>query len=419
MTVMRKTDSPIWQSQWIALLLTGVLAGVAGMLIALLLHEIQHLAFGYSQRSLIGGPPFLQGVSDASALRRLAVLSAAGIVAGCGWWLLARYAKKRVSVGTAVNDVTQPMPTVTTLCHAFLQVITVAMGSPLGRESAPREVGALFGGSIARFYGLSAQETKRVIACGAGAGLAAVYNVPLAGAIFTLEVLLVTISWDAVIAAVVTSAVAAFVASLVLGNERQYLFSAPEAPFSLIVWAMLSGPLFGYAASLFRRMTKTARRQVKSNWQMPVFCFIAFACLGLLSIWFPQLPGNGRGPVQLSFGGGVTLPLAAILIGLKVLSIWLVLRSGAEGGLLTPGLAIGALLGALMFLIVGSFFPNADMAEFALTGGAAFLASSMQMPLTAIVLLMEFTGMDFSFFVPLTLCVAGAYMTCRYCEKTE
>ncbi len=61
MTVMRKTDSPIWQSQWIALLLTGVLAGVAGMLIALLLHEIQHLAFGYSQRSLIGGPPFLQG----------------------------------------------------------------------------------------------------------------------------------------------------------------------------------------------------------------------------------------------------------------------------------------------------------------------------------------------------------------------
>ncbi len=184
------------------------------------------------------------------------------------------------------------------------------MGSPLGRESAPREVGALFGGSIARFYGLSAQETKRVIACGAGAGLAAVYNVPLAGAIFTLEVLLVTISWDAVIAAVVTSAVAAFVASLVLGNERQYLFSAPS-PFSLIVWAMLSGPLFGYAASLFRRMTKTARRQVKSNWQMPVFCFIAFACLGLLSIWFPQLPGNGRGPVQLSFGGGVNVAVGS------------------------------------------------------------------------------------------------------------
>ena len=104
------------------------------------------------------------------------------------------------------------------------------------------------------------------------------------------------------------------------------------------------------------------------------------------------------------------------MIALKVLIIWMVLRSGAEGGLLTPGLAIGALLGAILYLVVGRFFPGGTMAEFALTGGAAFVASSMMMPLTAIVLLMEFTGMDFSFFVPLTLCVAGAYMTCRFCE---
>lgn len=411
------SDTPSsWQRRWIALLLTGLLSGLTGMLIALLLHEIQHLVFGYSQQSLIGGPPFLQGVTDASALRRFAALTGAGIIAGCGWWLLTRYARPRMSVTTALRETSHPMPVFTTVCHALLQVVTVAMGSPLGRESAPREVGALFGGHIALRSGLNEQETRLVIACGAGAGLAAVYNVPLAGAIFTLEVLLVTISWDAVIAAIVSSALAAFVASLVLGNERQYQFIAPAAPVSLIVWAALSGPLFGYAASLFRRMTRQARSQVQSNWQMPLFCLIAFACLGLLAIWFPQLPGNGRGPVQLSFGGGVTLPLATMLIGLKVLSIWMVLRSGAEGGLLTPGLAIGALLGALMFLIVGPVFPGGSMAAFALTGGAAFLASSMQMPLTAIVLLMEFTGMDFSFFVPLTLCVAGAYMTCRYVE---
>ncbi len=85
------------------------------------------------------------------------------------------------------------------------------------------------------------------------------------------------------------------------------------------------------------------------------------------------------------------------------------LRSGAEGGLLTPGLAIGALLGALMFLIVGSFFPNADMAEFALTGARPSSASSMQMPLTAIVLLMEFTGMDFSFCAADVMCGGCLY----------
>ncbi len=413
---MRENTVSGWQRRWLALLLTALFAGTAGMAIALILHGIQHLAFGYSQQSLIGGAPFLQGVTDASALRRVASLTLAGLIAGWGWWLLARYAKKRVSVSAAVNDVAHPMPTFTTLMHALLQVVTVAMGSPLGREGAPREVGALFGGGIARRIGLNGPDTRLVIACGAGAGLAAVYNVPLAGAIFTLEVLLVSISWDAVIAAITTSSVAAFVSALVLGNERQYLFSAPTAPLSLVIWAALSGPLFGYAASRFRLMTARARAGVQTNWQLPLFCFCAFACLGLLAIWFPQLPGNGRGPVQLSFGGGVTLQLAAILIALKVLTIWMVLRSGAEGGLLTPGLAIGALLGAMLFLLVGRFFPDGTMAEFALTGGAAFLASSMMMPLTAIVLLMEFTGMDFSFFVPLTLCVAGAYTTCRYCE---
>jgi H+/Cl- antiporter ClcA len=88
-----------------------------------------------------------------------------------------------------------------------------------------------------------------MIACGAGAGLAAVYNVPLAGAVFTLEVLLVSFSWDAAIAAVVTSALAAWIATLGLGDEHQYRFTTELASTSLVFWGALSGPIMGCGLS--------------------------------------------------------------------------------------------------------------------------------------------------------------------------
>ena len=116
-----------WLQRWTALLLTGILAGLGGMLLALLLHEIQHLVYGYSQKALISPQSFLEGVTDASAQRRFLALLAAGLIAGCGWWLLARYGKKRVSISAAVNQPDKPMPGITTLIHSLLQIITVAM----------------------------------------------------------------------------------------------------------------------------------------------------------------------------------------------------------------------------------------------------------------------------------------------------
>lgn len=134
------SPSSLWH-RWAALLLTGVLAGLAGMLLAMLLHEIQHLAYGYSQHQILSARSFLEGVSDAGAARRFLVLIAAGLVAGGGWWLLGRYGKKRVSISAAVARPDNPMPPKTTLVHILLQIVTVAMGSPLGREVAPREAG--------------------------------------------------------------------------------------------------------------------------------------------------------------------------------------------------------------------------------------------------------------------------------------
>lgn len=400
----------------LALLLTGIIAGLGAMLLALLLHAIQHLAFGYSMDEVVGTESFLQGVTDASAQRRFAVIVGAGLVAGCGWWLLARFGKPRVSISAVVKDPGKTMPFFTTLIHALLQIITVALGSPLGREVAPREVGALTAGVVARRLGLSLEDSRILLACGAGAGLAAVYNVPLAGAVFTLEVLLVSFRWESALAAMLTSAIAAWVATFGLGNESQYHFAAGEVTHSLVWWALIAGPILGAAAWVFRKLTTGVRRQVKTNWQMPVYSLLAFTLLAGLSLFFPQLPGNGKGPMQLALNGSLDLWLAAILLVLKLVVILAVLRGGAEGGLLTPGLTVGALLSILLFTAWQTVMPGGDGSSYALVGGASFLAASMQMPFTAVVLIMEFTHMDHDYFVPVMLCVCGSYFTCKALE---
>lgn len=218
----------------IAVVLTGILAGLSGMVLALILHAIQHLAFGYSYGQIVGSVSFLQGVTESSWPRRIVAIVAGGAVAGFGWWLLGRYGQRRVSIAAAVANPCAPMPAGTTTIHALLQIVTVALGSPLGREVAPREMGALGAGMVARKLRLLEDETRTLIACGAGAGLAAVYNVPLAGALFSLEVMLLSFSWEKTLAAIMTSAIAAWTATLGLGDESQYhLFLARfRIPFS-------------------------------------------------------------------------------------------------------------------------------------------------------------------------------------------
>ena len=401
----------------IAVVLTGILAGLSGMVLALILHAIQHLAFGYSPGQIVSAESFLQGVTDSSWPRRLSAIVAGGAIAGFGWWLLGRYGQKRVSIASAVANPSVAMPAGTTTIHALLQIVTVALGSPLGREVAPREMGALGAGMVARKLGLMADETRTLVACGAGAGLAAVYNVPLAGALFSLEVMLLSFSWEKTLAAIITSAIAAWTATLGLGEESQYHFTSDILPHSFLWWAIIAGPILGAGAWLFRKATSTARSGVRSNWQMPVFCLLAFSLLAVLSLYFPQLPGNGKGPMQLALSDDLGFPGAAMLLALKMVVILAVLRGGAEGGLLTPGLAVGGLTSLLLCMLWQQLLPGGDYGSFALVGAAAFLAASMQMPLTAVALVMEFTHMDHSYLAPTLLCAAGAFLTCRILDK--
>jgi H+/Cl- antiporter ClcA len=366
------------------------------------------VAYGYSFGAIVSGVSFLEGVSQATPQRRVLVLTICGLLAASGSWAIHRFGRPLVSVAQATGPELPLMPALPTLANAALQIVTVAMGSPLGREVAPREVAAAFTERLCARARLSRDDSRMMIACGAGAGLAAVYNVPLGGTLFVLEVLLGTFAHRAVIAAVMTSVIASLVAWIALGDE--WLYVVPHFPISpsLLCWALATGPIFGWAAYGYARVATLSRQQAPRDWHLLPWCLIVFFAIGLLSIPFPQLPGNGKGPTLLGFEGKLSGGLAATLLALKVLAIFASLRAGAQGGTLTPSLTIGALLAVLLGLLWNLGAPHVPLGAFAIVGAAAFLAAAMRMPLTATVLVIEFTQADHDFWIPILLAVAGS-----------
>src|SRR6266404_2978706 len=409
----------IKETRWPILVLVtlsvGFSSGLGGMGLGLLLRLIQHVTYDHGPHTMAGRQSFLQEVTAASDLRRFLALCSCGAVAGIGWWLLYRFGSPLVSIAQAVRKGGR-MPFWATLTHAILQIVTVGLGSPLGREVAPRELGAALATKLCGRGNLTPECTRIMIACGAGAGLAAVYNVPLGGTLFTLEVLLGTFSLPASVLALATCVIATLVAQLGLGNGLQYSVPPLAISPSIIVWSLLVGPVIGAAAYLFVRVTEAARVHSPRDWSRVARCALVFPSIGLLAIPFPQLLGNGKGLAQAGFDSELGLALAATLLLFRVVVLVASLRAGAEGGLLTPGLSIGALIGIILGSFWNHLWPTAFTADFAIVGGAAFLAASMKMPLTAIVLTVEFTGIGQEFLVPLSLAVAGSVSIFHLCR---
>ena len=149
------------------------------------------------------------------------------------------------------------------------------------------------------------------------------------------------------------------------------------------------------------------------------WCLAVFVGLGLLAVPFPQLPGNGKGPSQLGFDGDLAVTLAISLLALKAVAVIASLRAGAAGGLLTPSLIIGALFATVLGYLWNLGLPSVPAAAFAIVGAAAFFAASMNMPLCAIALIIEFTRIGYSLWLPVFFAVAISVASLHICARRE
>lgn len=377
-----------------------------------LLRLIQHLAWSYHSGV------FLTGVERTGAERRILVLLAAGVLAGAMRWLLRqrRPSGHVAELSAAIWFRSGRLPPLSTLVRAVLSIVLVALGASLGREAAPKQAGAVIASACCESLGLSSVERRLLVACAAGGGMAAVYNVPFGGALFALEVLLGSLALPLIAPALATSMIATATAWLLLPNVPTYALPTYSVSAPLIAWAVLAGPLAGLLSVLYVRAIAWAdARKPQRRWLL-VMPVIVFACLGATAVHFPQILGNGKDLVQLTFLGAVPFALVLPLLALKLLATCACLASGAPGGLFTPTMTCGALLGALLGSLWAALGGAAAAGSCAVVGAAAVLAASTQGPISALVLVLELTRHGESLMVPMLLAVAGAVWVARRLE---
>lgn len=399
---------------WLALTMVGITGGLVGIVLTELLHFMQHHAYGYA---LDGGhQSFREGVEAAAPLRRFYALLACGVAAGGGWWLLKRYGKPLVGIKASLAKPLEGLPFAATVGHALLQIVTVGLGSPLGREVAPREMTAAFASLWVRRLGLDEDGARLLIACASGAGLAAVYNVPLAATLFILETMLGVWTRQAVTAALFCSVLATAVSRMGLGDMQQYSVGL-QIDRPLLWWSAAAGPLLGTVAVLFQRTTGPFPFLARGDRRIMAVAVLSFALIGLMSVWFPAILGNGKAGNQLVFGGLIGWQDSLQLAVLKWLAVLLALAAGAYGGLITPSMMLGGTLSFASAALWNAFLPAMPSESAAVVGAAVFLGVSLKMPLTAVVFVLELTRAPVALLMPLCLCLTGAAAAAGRLEK--
>ena len=396
---------------WLVVILTGVGAGISAALLTRLLEVVQHFMWPGT------GDTLLEAASQAGAWRHVLVLLGAGLLTGAGQIILVRLSSGNgIDITEAIWFSAGRLPALRTLGSAVLSVLIVGMGASLGREGAPKQAGAVIANALSDKGRLSDEQRRLLVACGAGAGMAAAYGVPLGGALFALEVLRGVLALRLVLPALVCSLIATMVSWVALPDAPTYIIPSYASSASIVCWALLAGPIAGFVSVGYVRLIAWADHNKPKGWQRLVAPGLALGLLGLVSIQFPQLLGNGKDIAQLAFTGQVMPMLLLALLFLKPAATVLCLGSGAPGGLFTPSLTLGALLGGVLGYAWSWLWPGTPTGLFAVVGAAAVLAATTQGPISAVVLMMELTGRDRSFIVPLLLAVATATLVSRTIE---
>ena len=368
---------------FIAVILQGIVSGLSGIFLHYLLEMVEGLAFGQSEHH----SGFL--TDGVSSLRIGLSLMIVGLGSSLAWYFLQK-GSKIFSIKAQMKGETlqYKLHFLKQLFHSIWQIIAVGGGAPIGKEAAPREIGTLFAGPIGKICSLSKKDQIFLLACGAGAGLAAVYQVPLTSVFFVFETLEIALSIERFVLVGLTTYVSTYIAGLVISDQA--LYQIPAITWSLKeIWIIPLLLLFlTPLAWLFGRLSKTASSNRIKDKRILLTLPSAFLFLAGLASSFPHLLGNGRMMAQevLNGSSGKTVFLLFIL---KALVVIIILWAGAYGGTLTPSFALGMAGAGLLGVILGLD----SQLTVLLLGSVCFLSVTLRAPISATGLVIGFTGL--------------------------
>ena len=377
----------------VAAAVAGVAAGLIGIAMALLLELFEALFYGVAHGGL------LERLSAAPPWRRVLAPATGGLVAGGLWWWL-RATGGVAEVETAVADRSGQAAARIGLARPFLdavtQVLTVGAGNSVGREGAPRLAAGAVAARLATRLGIGSSEGAILIASAAGAGLAAMYNAPLGGAAYAVELVMVAgMRRRGALVAVPVCLIATLVSWLHSHGRPTFEVTSPGLSSGTVLGLLLLVPVTTVLGVGARKLWSwmLAHRVHVLKW-LPVAIGTAGLVTGLASLWVPAIVGNGRDAMEMALGTGLPgasnraagagLILLVGIVALKPVLTGLTLAAGATGGRLAPSLAAGSSAGAALAIALHACGVQASVAVLALAGAGAVLATTQRAPVFGI-----------------------------------
>ena len=288
--------------------------------------------------------------------------------------------------------------------------LTIGFGGAAGREGPMVQIGSAIGSTIGRWTKLTPRNVRTLVTCGAAGGIAATFNVPIAAAIFSMEVLIGRIQTDFLLV-LVTSLSSCMIARYFLGNFPAFmaptydLISPAELPLYFLMGTLLGLAAIGYVRLLYWS------EDAFSSWRFPDYLKPAVGGLivGLILRYFPDIYGAGFPAVESALWVRFSWQLLLALFAAELLANCATLGSGGSGGVFGPSLYMGAMLGGAFGSVAHVVFPDwtAGSGAYAMVGMAAFFAATAKAPTTSILILFEMTN-DYRIMLPLMAATVGS-----------
>jgi len=312
--------------------------------------------------------------------------------------------------------------------------ITIGFGGSVGAEAPIVYTGAAIGSNVARAMKLPYKDMTILLGCGAAGAVAGIFKAPLAGVLFTLEILMFNLSMTSIVPILLSSVTAMAVSSFFLGSAVPFSNTIEAFSWGNVPYYILLGVFSGFVSLYFIRATLFSEEHIKRVKSIGVRWLLCSVALGVLILFFPQLYGEGYdsitmmlnlksvemagdtvGSVLLSNEWSILLFFVAILL-LKVFATALTNAGGGVGGTFGPTLFTGAIAGFVLARLINlTGIHVVPEANFVLVGMAGLMAGVMQAPMTAIFLIAEITG-GYELFIPLIITSAISFATIHAIE---
>jgi len=314
--------------------------------------------------------------------------------------------------------------------------MTIGFGGSVGAEAPIVLTGASIGSSIGHYFRLNFKSIALLLSCGAAGAIGGIFKAPIAGMVFTLEVLMLDLTMASIVPLLISSVTGATIAYFLMGEGVAFSVLNTQ-PFELsnIPFYILLGILGGLVSYYFTKTTmfvESRISKINKGWQKILFGGIVLASLIFI---FPSLYGEGNQTLMSLLNGStdgipkdrlftfassnnyyLLIYLGAIIL-LKVVAMAVTTGTGGIGGIFGPTLFVGGVTGYwLSHFINVTGISNLPKGNFALVGMAGLMAGVMHAPLTAIFLIAEITG-GYSLFIPLMITSTIAYLTILYFSK--